>query len=211
MRDSARVARSEFHRGIAADHFDAVRDRFVGLAGASDSFLVSHEDLVGNADKILSALCAFIGETYDADRIKGVLADRHGFSQQQPEAFVTDFPFYVRAGARFAESDIRMLYVNRFERGPGSVVIGGFVASSRPGFSAAALRERSGYRVLRFHKQDALMHDRDKTTELPVTNFLVEIECPRTVERLTIVLPSGETLLELNNLRHLGRDLGRRA
>jgi hypothetical protein len=39
---------------------------------------------------------------------------------------------------------------------------------------------------------------------------LLEIECPPAVERLTIVLPGGETLFEMNNLRYLGRDLGRR-
>ena len=210
VRDSARVALSEFQQGVDRDYLDEVRARFVALAAASDSFLMSHEDLVGDSDRILGRLFEFIGEPYDATRIKAVLATRHGYSMAKPGAFLTDFPFYIRVGVGLAEKAIGMLYVNRFTRTPGSVMVGGFVASSRPGFMPGDLKERSGKRILRTAGKDARMQDSEGSATLPVTQFLLEIECPPAVERLTIVLPGGETLFEMNNLRYLGRDLGRR-
>lgn len=206
VRDSARVARSAFQQGVEPDYLDAIRDKFSELARGPDCFLVSHEELVDDADKLLPRLFDFLGEPYDAARIKGLLAKPHGYSVLGPEGFLTDFPFYVRAGSR--PTGIAMLYINRFERSPRSVVVGGFVRSDQPDLFPS-LRERSG-RGLRFVKQEAAMRSRDGA-QMPATNFLIEIECPPAIERLDIMLPGGESLFELRSLRHYGRDLGRPA
>jgi hypothetical protein len=209
VRETARVRRSEFQSGVDAAFFDALHEKFGAMAERPNSFLVSHDELVADPDGLLPRLFRFLGEPYEAAKIKAVLATPHGYSRPKPDAFVTDFPFHVRAAVE--PRDIEMLYINRFERGPGSVIVGGFVGSSRPGFSPAGLTERSRRRILRFQRQDARMRRESEDTAVPVTNFLLEVECPSNVDRLDLMLASGETLIELRNLRHLGRDLGRRA
>jgi hypothetical protein len=64
---------------------------------------------------------------------------------------------------------------------------------------------------MRFQRQEAQMRRQGDGAETPVTSFIMELECPASVDHLEILLPTGDTLFELHNLRHLGRDLGRRA
>jgi hypothetical protein len=209
VRDSKRVARSEFQNGVEVDYFEAAREKFANLAERPNGFLVSHDELVTDPDGLLPRLFAFLDEPYNAPAIKALLATQHGYSRPRPDAFLTDFPFYVRAGVR--PRGIEMLYINRFERGSAAVVVGGFVGASLPGFSPAALRERSGRRLMRFERKETTMRRQSDGAEAPVTNFIMELECPASVDHLEILLPAGDTLFELHNLRHLGRDLGRRA
>lgn len=205
VRDSARVARSEFQTGLDAAYFDIVRAELTRLAERPNGFLFSHDELIAEPDKLLPRLFDFVGEPYDAPKIKALLETPHGYSRPRPDAFNTDFPFHVRAGVN--APGIGMLYVNRFERGPRSAIVGGFAGAA--GFAPDTLREKSGRRILRAAAQPARMQRADGT-EVTVTNFLMEIDCPPSVDRLDLLLPGGELLFELHNLRHLGRDLGRK-
>lgn len=205
VRDSARVARSEFQNGLDVAHFDAIRAELERLAQRPNGFVFSHDELVTSPDALLPRLFEFLGEPYDARRVKALLETPHGYSRPRPDGFVTDFPFHVRAGVRPAH--VEMLYINRFERGAASVIVGGFTRAAR--FSPGALRERGGHKVRQSAAQPARMQG-GSGEQVAVTNFLMEIDCPANVDQLDLTLPNGDVLFELRNLRHLGRDLGRR-
>jgi hypothetical protein len=203
VRDARRVARSEFQRGVPKERLDALHGKFSALAERPRSFRVRHEDLVGNTDRLLEDLFAFLDEPLDLAAVKAILAARHSIKGTSPTALWSDYPFFVRPGVE--PGGVQMLYINRFERHEGSVEVGGFLRAEAS-FSFNGIRERSGRRLRHLERRGEMRGVNGAS--LPVTNFLIEAECPATVQSLDILLATGAVFIEMSNLEAGGTAAG---